>query len=209
MLNVWDYLVSHKLFIFPSSTSTTQDVQSFCDTRQFASYLSEGINGRVYLYQYGALTSYDAVSLRGLFNEFTNTAGNQWATFGSDLVMVFGTYKQVSNQWWYTSTNTPWDGVTAAELSVSDELMSRWSSFAKSGNPNTDNMYQGWSSVPKQGPNYNGQATQINQFYFSLNLGGFMSSSALLDDVIRRCGSFPNWPAFAINTPKPTRRPTK
>ena len=193
---------------YPYSTSTTQDAQSFCDTRQFASYVSEGISGRVYLYQYGALTSYDAVSLRGLFNEFTNTDGDQWASFGSDLVMVFGTYKQVSNQWWYTSTITPWDGATAAELSVSDELMSRWSSFAKAGNPN-NNMYQGWSSVPKTGPNFNGQATQINQFYFSLNLGGFMSSSALLDDVIRRCGSFPNWPAFAINTPKPTRRPTK
>ena len=45
------------------------------------------MGGSVYLYQYGAITSYDPLSLRGLFDEFDNTDPN-WATFGSDLVML-------------------------------------------------------------------------------------------------------------------------
>jgi len=62
----------------------------FCNSRQFASYAANGLGlmgGSVYLYQYGAITSYDPLSLRGLFDEFDNTDPN-WATFGSDLVML-------------------------------------------------------------------------------------------------------------------------
>ena len=66
------------------------DMQSFCSSRQFASYMASSpyLEDSVYLYQYGALTSYDPVNLRGLFDAFTNTDGDSWATFGGDLVML-------------------------------------------------------------------------------------------------------------------------
>lgn len=67
------------------------DMTAFCPSRQFASYMANGlglVGGSVYLYQFGALTSYDSVTLRGLFDEFDNTDGSEWATFGSDMIML-------------------------------------------------------------------------------------------------------------------------
>ena len=61
------------------------DKMSACNQRQAAEYLANALpEGGVYLYQFGAPTYYDPVHLRGLFDEFNNTA-TDWATHGADV----------------------------------------------------------------------------------------------------------------------------
>ena len=61
------------------------DKKILCNQRQSAEYVANALpSGSVYLYQYGALTYYDPANLRGLFNEFDNTA-TDWATHGADV----------------------------------------------------------------------------------------------------------------------------
>jgi len=181
------------------------DKKIFCNQRQFAEYVANGLKeDSVYLYQYGALTSYDPVQLRGLFNEFDNTDPN-WATHGAEIAMVFGTFEETSTEWWYTSS--PYVPPTDEELALHQELISRWASFAKTGSPNNEN-YQGWNTVSKVGPNRDGSATQMDQLYFASDYGSFMSNSATLTPVTERCSAFPNWTPFAVITESPTDFPT-
>jgi hypothetical protein len=63
------------------------DKKMVCNQRQFADYVADAIEGELYLYQYGGLTSYDPVALRGLFNDFVNTSPN-WATNGAEIPMM-------------------------------------------------------------------------------------------------------------------------
>ena len=186
------------------------DKSFFCNQRQFADYVSLGLpSDSVYLYQYGALTSYDPVGLRGLFDEFNNTDSN-WATHFAEVAMLFGTYQEISTQWWYTDAGSgSYVPPTEDERKLSQELMSRWASFAKTGRPNNEN-YRGWTPVPKAGTNSNGgEATDITQLFLSLEFGGFMSDSASLTDAIDRCSSFPNWIPFSVITDSPTYTPTE
>lgn len=63
------------------------DKKMVCSQRQFAEYVANAMEGDVYLYQYGGLTSYDPVELRGLFDDFDNTDPN-WATNGAEIPMM-------------------------------------------------------------------------------------------------------------------------
>lgn len=64
------------------------DKKSFCNQRQFAEYVANGLSeNSVYFYQYGALTKYDPVQLRGLFDDFANTE-QEWATHGAEIPMM-------------------------------------------------------------------------------------------------------------------------
>lgn len=129
--------------------------------------------------------------------------------FTTHLMLFFlhrlGTYNETSTQFWYNDTT--FVPPTETELAVSKELMARWTSFAKTGDPNNNN-YRGWEAVPFTGANRDGRATEISQFYFSLNQRGFMSNSASKDAVIDRCSAFPNWSPFAMITETPTYSPT-
>lgn len=65
------------------------DKEFFCNQRQFAEYVANGLpQDSVYLYQYGAQTSYDPVNLRGLFEDFNNTDEGNWATHSAEIPMV-------------------------------------------------------------------------------------------------------------------------
>jgi hypothetical protein len=63
------------------------DKKIVCSQRQFAEYVANAMEEGVYLYQYGAPTSYDPVELRGLFDDFDNTSPN-WATNGAEIPMM-------------------------------------------------------------------------------------------------------------------------
>ena len=115
-----------------------------------------------------------------------------------------GTFEEVTTKFWYDSS---YIAPTDQELELHRELMSRWASFAKTGSPNNEN-YKGWHPVPKVGRNTDGSATQIDQLYFSLDYGGFMSNGAPLTSVIERCSTFPNWIPFSVITESPTYSPT-
>ena len=114
-----------------------------------------------------------------------------------------GTYNESSTQWWYDAEYVE---PTDEELAISKELMSRWASFAKTGNPN-NGVYKGWSPVDMTGPS-NGRATDVEQLFFSTNQGTFMQNSASLDDVVSRCRAFPKFDSFAVITESPSYSPT-
>ena len=101
---------------------------------------------------------------------------------------------------WY---NAGYVAPTSQVLTLHRELLSRWTSFAKTGKPNNAN-YGGWLPVPSQGPNYYGTATEIGQQYFSLGHEGIMWNSTSTSEVIEYCAAFPRWDPFAL---VPTRRP--
>lgn len=63
------------------------DKKMFCNQRQFAAYVANGLEEGVYLYQYGALTSYDPVRLWGLFDEFNNT-DLHWSTNMAEIPIM-------------------------------------------------------------------------------------------------------------------------
>lgn len=133
------------------------------------------------------------------------------------LIHSLGTYNETSTQWWYEDTD--YDEPTDSELGVTDELQSRFASFAKTGRPN-NNVYTGWPEVPFTGANSNGAATRVSQFFFPLNQGGYVQNSASLlaaGAPVDRCSAFPNFrpfsvitesPSYAPTTPFPSRRPT-
>ena len=172
------------------------DKKVFCNQRQSAEYVANALgSGRVYLYQYGAPTYYDPVNLRGLFNEFNNTA-TDWATHGADVPLLFGTFEEMTIDWWYDS---PYISPTEQEYKLYQELSTRWASFAKTGSPNVGE-YGSWQPVPQVGPNTEGSASQVDQLLFSLEYGGFMSAGATMTAVIERCSSFPNWEPFSVIT---------
>ena len=52
----------------------------------------------------------------------------------SNPIQSLGTYNETSTQWWYEDTD--FVEPTDAELGVTDELQSRFASFAKTGIPN-------------------------------------------------------------------------
>ena len=114
-----------------------------------------------------------------------------------------GTFKEISR--WY---NAAYVSPTSQELALHQELISRWTSFAKTGNPNNVN-YGGWLPVPIQGPNRDGSATEIDQQYFSLEHGGVMWSGTSMNEVIEYCSAFPRWNPFALVTDFPTFSPTE
>jgi len=55
-------------------------------------------------------------------------------SFSFLLTQSLGTYNETSTQWWYEDTD--FVEPTDAELGVTDELQSRFASFAKTGSPN-------------------------------------------------------------------------
>lgn len=63
------------------------DKKMFCSQRQFAEYVASAIEGNAYLYQYGGLSSYDPVELRGLFDDFDNTSPS-WVTNGAEIPIM-------------------------------------------------------------------------------------------------------------------------
>jgi len=103
---------------------------------------------RMYLYQYSAQTYWDAMSLRKLFDQFTNTQEGYWASHGAPITLLFETYNETAgNDFWYNTTEK--EGTTA-EYALSDELRSRIIAFVKTGVPN-DSDYTGWQSVQRYG----------------------------------------------------------
>lgn len=115
-----------------------------------------------------------------------------------------GTFNETATQWWYNSSS--YFPPNNQELQLHQELISRWASFARTGSPNNNN-YLGWSPVPSLGPNSDGSATLIDQLFFSLEYGGFMSGSNAAS-AIDRCSAFPNWEPFSVITQSPTFSPT-
>jgi hypothetical protein len=109
-----------------------------------------------------------------------------------------GTFKEISG-WYNADYVTP----TSQVLALHRELLSRWTSFAKTGKPNNAN-YGGWLPVPSQGPNYYGTATEIGQQYFALGHKGIMWNITSTTNVIEHCAAFPRWDPFAL---VPTRSP--
>ena len=120
------------------------------------------------------------------------------------LTHSLGTYNETSTQWWYEDTD--FVEPTDAELGVTDELQSRFASFAKTGSPN-NNVYTGWPEVPFTGANSNGAATRVSQFFFPLNQGGYVQNSASLlaaGAPVDRCSAFPNFRPFSVITESPS-----
>ena len=110
----------------------------------------------------------------------------------------FGTFQEISSEWWY---DVPYIPPTSKELELHQELLSRWTTFAKNGNPN-NNRYSGWDPVPYTGPS-DGWASEISQFMLSDD--GTHGNSV---SVITRCNAFPKFIAFKASTFFPTFAPT-
>lgn len=127
------------------------DKKNACNGRQFARYVGGVMSPRrMYLYQYSAQTYWDAMSLRKLFAQFTNTQEGYWASHGAPITLLFETYNETAGKdFWYNTTNK---AGTAAEYALSNELRSRVTAFVKTGVPNDyDSDYTGWQSVPRFG----------------------------------------------------------
>ena len=183
------------------------DARAFCDARQFASYVAEGLAGSAFLYQFGALTAHDPVALRGLLDEFDNADPTDWATSGTDVVALLGTYNETASLWWYDDAGPV--PITDAEQALSRELQARWAAFARTGSPNDGvRVPSGWTPVAREGPNRDGHATETDQFFFSRDRGAYMFNSAALEGVVDRCRAFPDWEPFSVITESPTYEPT-
>ena len=111
----------------------------------------------------------------------------------------FGTFQEISSKWWY---DAPYFPPTSKELKLHQELLSRWTSFAKNGNPNNNRPYSGWDPVPYTGPS-DGWASEISQFMLS-DVGTHGNSVS----VVTRCNAFPKFNAFEASTFFPTFAPT-
>ena len=158
---------------------------------------------RMYLYQYSAQTYWDAMSLRNLFAQFSNTQEGYWASHGAPITLLFETYNETAGaDFWYNATKK---APTTAESALSDELRSRIIAFVKTGVPN-DSDYTGWQSVERYGSSSSGAATAMGQFAFDLESGGHMQSNEDVAGLFLRCSAFPSYQPFIIVTEAPTVR---
>jgi len=159
-----------------------------CASRQFAAIVSDNLVGRVFLYNYAHLSTADPILWNG-FQELANINNETWASHGADLPMVFGTFDEFTEGWYMDSVEPSTDDVV-----LSTEIMARWTSFAKSGDPNTAN-YVGWNPV-SQGENTPGEATTVPTFLLQKG-GGEMGD---VEEKVKQCS------IFAFSSPPPVEK---
>ena len=95
-----------------------------CPTRAFASDILSVVSGDVYLYNFAHFAITDPAVHFGL-DSFINTTS--WASHEAEIPFVFGTL-----DYWKPMNST----ISAQDQAMSDEIMTRWANFAKTGNPN-------------------------------------------------------------------------
>lgn len=158
-----------------------------CASRQFAALVADHLNeGSVYLYNYAHLSSVDIVVLNGL-KELANLNDTTWASHAADVPMIFNTLDAFQKGWWSNGESngtTDFGSTNEEDMALGNEMRARWISFAKMGNPNTDE-FGGWSPVP-QGENAAGSATSIPSFV--LQSGG--SNMTRVDKKVEQCNVF-------------------
>jgi len=103
------------------------DSYFLCRSRYLAETAASNVDGSVYNYMFGYSNIYDAVSpLLGNLSAIANITDPNFSSHASELTYVFG--------------NVPFDDLNLPPLSdkdksLSKEMMSRWSNFAKTGKP--------------------------------------------------------------------------
>lgn len=149
-----------------------------CGTRELANFMS--VDGDIFLYNFAHLSAFDLIALRGLLQTAKLQEFDDWASHASDVPMVFGTIDAFT----VIADVTP----TETDFELVDEMMTRWASFATTGNPNTGD-YAGWEPVVHE--------TSRNRSTlpsFVLQAGGGVMMN--MDDKAEQCATFP--PSFAL-----------
>jgi len=98
-----------------------------CSSRILATTASSTIQGNVYSYLFGRLSGFDLANANGLL-EAENIDDSTWSSHEAEIPFVFGNPSELP------SVNMP-SSFTDEEMSLVEEISSRWASFARTGDP--------------------------------------------------------------------------
>merc|ERR1712157_503507 len=115
-----------------------------CAENELTALAARKVKGNVYRYIFARFSNMDVASLSGLIN--LTGIGNypfvkNWASHTAEIPFVFGNLN-------YTYLGSASASHTVADVMYSQEIMSRWTSFAKNGTP-TATSSEIWTSVPR------------------------------------------------------------
>jgi len=150
------------------------DLFFLCPSRQFVSLIAGNLAGNVYLYNYAYLSMLDPAVINGLY-DLAEIDDPTWATHAADVLVTFGNFD--AGGVWFNISTAP---ASEDDLAVSGDVMARWASFARSGNPN-NGSYLGWDPVPAQG-----ESSSIQTFVWQKGGGQMLS----VEDKVNQCSSF-------------------
>eukprot|EP00797_Seminavis_robusta_P007399 Sro1506_g278270.2 (269) ;mRNA; r:8996-9802 len=145
------------------------DYQVTCPTRELAAKAAaSGYEGPVYLYNYQHFFPGD---LNALFvGDDVDVNRDGWASHASETFVLFGT--DIGEAFGFPFFDN-------ATIAMSEELMARWATFAKTGDPNLPE-YATWTSMSNTGistPNEEGAAKNVPWLVFR------DGTSAMVDDT--------------------------
>jgi len=151
-----------------------------CATRDLSEKVSSKIDGNVYSYYFGHFSTYDFAKQNGLLDE-ANISDPYWATHGSELFFVFG------------MPFSPLPGLSTEDKDLSEEMMSRWANFARSGNPSastesSSNAAEWLPVVPSNFSVGKDEVADPKYLYFTGDGGKMVHSNK---DKMEQCASFP------------------
>ena len=158
---------------FAANSQAIGDINGLCFMREQAAMASSMIDGNVYTYLYGYLAPFDVYITNGYQNMTRNTDPNfddsTWTSHGSELPFVFG------------------NGGAGQPISspLSDEFMSRWASFARSGDPNPrvspssrELSFTMWEPVSNdESSSNNDEASDPRYLYITVDGGSMVESN--------------------------------
>ena len=111
-------------------------------SRELAAIAASKAEGKVYQYILGHNSALDIANSTLLQKE--DIQDPYWSTHGADVTYVFG-YSSAG----VVSSDTIPEDMPKETVLLSEEIMSRWANFAKSGEPETDLSLIKWKPIPK------------------------------------------------------------
>ena len=183
-----------------ASAQYSGDAVYTCPLRDIAvSAATSRYDGKMFVYHFGHLSKYDAASQKGLVTA-ANITDPKFTAHGGELPFVFGNAVGVDDD-----TKIPFSD---KEKILSREMMSRWASFARSGNPNLSNDEPANEWFPVSSSNAPGiMAADPRYMRFTIDGGTMVESDK---DKMEKCAAiFLDNPLFDhIPTNAPTDTPT-